>query len=265
MPETDLSLLLDAARAAGKIALRHFRESPDHWDKGDGAGPVSVADIEIDRMLRAELTAARPDYGWLSEETEDDKARLSAPRVFVVDPIDGTRAFLQGHENFGHSLAVVENGRTIAGVVHMPARGETFAAVAGGGATLNGRPLRATARAEVEGARVLAAKPQLAPDRWPGGVPPVERHFRASLAYRLALVASGAFDAMITLRDCWEWDIAAGALICSEAGATVAGRDGRALAFNSPGRMTPGAIAGSGPLVQALVDRLRLPFGGHRP
>lgn len=236
--------------------MRHFGRNPKTWDKGDGAGPVSEADIEVDRMLRAELTGARPGYGWLSEESDDDGARLTTRRTFIVDPIDGTRAFLQGHENFGHSLAVVEDGRVLAGVVHMPARGETFAAVTGGGATKNGEPVRALGRTALEGSRILAAKPQLAAERWPGGVPPVERHFRASLAYRLSLVASGGFDGMVTLRDCWEWDIAAGALICAEAGALVTDRTGAALRFNSPDAKTAGAIAGSEAVVRGLIARL---------
>ncbi|RMD88606.1 MAG: 3'(2'),5'-bisphosphate nucleotidase CysQ [Alphaproteobacteria bacterium] len=236
--------------------MRHFRTDPAQWDKGGGAGPVSEADLEVDELLRDMLCRARPDYGWLSEESEDDPARLSARRVFVIDPIDGTRAFLAGEESFAHSLAVVEDGRPVAGVVHLPARGETFTAARGGGAQCNGRPIAVSRATGADGARVLAARGQLEPRRWPGGVPPVERHFRNSLAWRMALVAGGRFDAMITLRDCWEWDIAAGALICEEAGGLVVDRHGRALVFNTAAARTPGVLAGAPAVVRDLLKRL---------
>lgn len=110
----DLALLDAAARAAGAIALRYWRRSPETWDKGDGAGPVSEADLAIDRMLAADLRAARPDYGWLSEESADEPGRLGAARTFIIDPIDGTRAFLDGTPDFAVSLAVADAGRVTA-------------------------------------------------------------------------------------------------------------------------------------------------------
>ncbi len=245
MPERDLDLLLDAAIAAGDIAERHFHATPEVWNKGDGQGPVTEADLEIDAMLRSELLSARPDYGWLSEETEDDQSRLSAERVFIVDPIDGTRSFVNGKKTFAHSLAIAENGVVTTAVVHMPLREFTYQARVGAGAYLNGQPLQHSGREGVSQARVLAATPQLAPDLWPGGVPPVEKHFRSSLAYRLCLIAEGRFDGMVTLRDAWEWDIAAGVLICDEAGATVSDRDGAGLVFNGPESKCPGVLAAS--------------------
>ncbi len=243
MPESDLSLLHDAALEAGRIARRYFRANQQVWDKGGGQGPVSEADLEIDRMLREHLSAARPGYGWLSEETEDNDERLSAARVFIIDPIDGTRAFVAGQTTFAHSLAVAENGRVVAAVVHLPLRELTYEATLGGGAFLNGRRLAASERAGLEGAQVLAPGKQMVPELWPGGLPAFERHFRSSLAYRLCLVAEGRFDAMLTLRDAWEWDIAAGTLICTEASATVTDRFGQPLRFNSPGAQTSGVLA----------------------
>ena len=256
MPGRDLDLLVDAAQAAGDIALQHFRKDPHYWDKGDGQGPVSEADIAVNSLLQAELTRARPDFGWLSEETADTPARLEAHRVFVIDPIDGTRAFLSGHENFSHSLAIVENGVPVCAVVHMPAKGLTFAARANGGATLNGQTIRPTGRAELQDASVLAAKPMMHAQHWRGAPPPVNRTFRSSLAYRLSIVASGRFDAMITFRDAWEWDIAAGDLICREAGALVTTRDGALPVYNSQAAKVPGVIAGSPAVARALLDRV---------
>ena len=218
MPEPDLQLLKDAAIAAGEIALKYFRADPESWDKGGGQGPVSEADLEIDRMLKAELLAARPDYGWLSEETEDSSDRLDHDHVFIIDPIDGTRSFIAGHENFSHSLAIARKGVVTAAVVHLPAKDMTFTAHAGGGAFMNGAAISNSGMASETGARILAAGSQFKPEFWNGNPPPVERHFRSSLAYRLCLVANGRFDGMVTLRKAWEWDIAAGDLIGQEAG-----------------------------------------------
>lgn len=255
MPERDdLALLIEAARLGGDTALRYWGGSPASWDKGGGLGPVSEADIAVDGILSDVLRSARPDYGWLSEETEDNRARLEAERVFVVDPIDGTRSYLEGGTAWAVSVAVVCRGSVETAVIALPARDRLFSAVAGGGATCNGESVRASQRREVEAARVLAPRYALSPETWgEAGVPPVQRHFRASLAYRFCLVAEGRFDAMMTVRDCWEWDIAAGALIAEEAGATVSDRRGAPLAFNSAGARTPGAVAAAPGIHAALL------------
>lgn len=257
-PGADRALLVAAAEAAGTIALRHFGADPQTWEK-PGAGPVTEADLEIDRMLRAELTAARPDYGWLSEESEGAHDRDRRERVFIVDPIDGTRAFIAGERGWGTAVAVAEWGRVIAAAMHLPAHGQTYAAALGRGATRDGAPIRASARAALEGATALAASSQLRDEFWPGGIPPVERHFRPSLAWRLCLVAEGRFDLMVTLRDAYEWDIAAGALIAAEAGATVTDRLGKALSFNHHPAQSRGVIAAPAPLHRALMARLARP------
>lgn len=250
----DLALLTEAARAAGVIALRHFKGNFETWEKSDKS-PVTEADFAVDRMLQAELCAARPDYGWLSEESEGAANRDSRERVFIVDPIDGTRAFIAGEQGWGTALAVAEHGSVIAAAMHLPARGETFAAALGQGATLNGVPIRASGRIELEGAATLAASSQLKDALWPGGVPPVERHFRSSLAWRLCLVAQGRFDIMVTLRAAYEWDIAAGSLIATEAGATVTDGDGAALMYNRHPDRAPGVIAAPEALHRALMAR----------
>ncbi len=263
MPEADRALLVEAACAAGEIALRHFKRDPTTWDKGDGQGPVTEADLEIDAMLRARLLAARPDYGWLSEESADNAARLDKRRVFVVDPIDGTRAFIDGHGNFSHSLAIVEDGVPIAAAVHLPVRERLFSAARGAGATLNDSAITASGRDALDGATVLGAKTNFEDIHWKDGTPPVKRTFRSSLAYRLALVGQGRFDAMITLRQAWEWDIAAGALIVAEAGGHVADRSGADLRFNNPHPQVNGVVAGTPTIAGALLDRLVWPLGGE--
>lgn len=256
MPVSDLPLLIDAAKAAAEVANRFWRQDPKCWDKGGGAGPVTEADLEVDALLRARLTDARPDYGWLSEETEDGPARLEDERLFIVDPIDGTRAFAAGERTWAHSLSVVERGRVTAGVVLLPRRDKLYAAALGQGATLNGAPVSASTRSELAGATVLAARPNFDAQHWKGGTPPVERQFRSSLAYRLSLIGEGRFDAMLTLRDSWEWDIAAGTLIAAEAGATVTDRAGADLRFNSSGARTPGVLAAAPAIHMALSERL---------
>ncbi|MDJ1009370.1 MAG: 3'(2'),5'-bisphosphate nucleotidase CysQ [Paracoccaceae bacterium] len=255
MPAPDLDLLVEAAREAGDIALGHWRRDPQVWDKG-GDDPVSEADLAVDAHLKTRLLAARPEYGWLSEETPDTGARLATERVFVVDPIDGTRAFIDGQETWAHSLAVVERGRVTAGVVYLPAKDRLFAAAAGQGAFCNGDPIRASGRTDPSGANVLANRANFDARHW--RVPPddLARSFRPSLAYRLALVGQGRFDAMLTLRDAWEWDIAAGTLIAAEAGATVTDRTGAALSFNAPGAKAPGVLAAGPGVHAALIARL---------
>jgi myo-inositol-1(or 4)-monophosphatase len=252
LPESDLDLLLSAALTAGEIACRHWRKDPKVWEKGVD-GPVSEADFEVDAFLRESLCEACPDYGWLSEETPDDPARRAASRLFVVDPIDGTRAFIAGEPTWAHSLAVVENGRPTAAVVHLPARKKTYAAALGRGATLNGAAIRAGDRTGVAGATFLAARASFEPQHWQGAVPQVDRAFRPSLAYRLALVAEGRYDGMLTLRPTWEWDAAAGALIATEAGATVSDRRGRPLIFNTADRRLDGLLV-AGRILHAEVS-----------
>jgi myo-inositol-1(or 4)-monophosphatase len=232
--------------------MRFWRQSPRAWDKGT-EGPVSEADLAVNDCLAGLLRAARPGYGWLSEEGPGDPAQPAAPRRFVVDPIDGTRAFLAGERHFALSLAVIADGRPVAGVVHLPALDRLYAAEAAGAATCNGAPIRASGRARPDGATALAAAASLQPGLWPGGVPALTRRFRASLAYRLCLVAEGAFDAMITLRDAWHWDIAAGALIAGRAGAAVTDRDGRPLLFAGGPPQSPGVIAAPPALHAALI------------
>jgi myo-inositol-1(or 4)-monophosphatase len=256
LPARDLPLLIDAARAAGEIATPYWRKDPTTWEKRDSAGPVTEADLAVDAMLKSRLLTARPDHGWLSEETEDGPARLTLDSVFIVDPIDGTRAFIAGESTWAHSLAVARGGQITAGVVFLPARDLLYAAAIGDGATLNGRPIRASATTHLEGATVLSNRASFLPEHWPGGVPPVERHFRPSLAYRLSLVAEGRFDAMLTLGNAWEWDIAAGCLICTEAGARVTDRHGARPEFNNSHPKVPGLIVASDPLQRDLLARL---------
>lgn len=243
MPARDLALLTEAAREAGRIALRYWRKSPQVWDKGGEHGPVTEADLAVNDMLKARLLAARPDYGWLSEETPDSADRLAVDTVFIVDPIDGTRAFVAGEETWAHSLAVAHQGRVEAGVVYLPGLDRIYTVSETAPPLKDGQPIAVSAREALTGANILTTKANMVPENWPGGVPEIERSFRASLAYRMCLAAEGRFDGMLTLRDSWEWDIAAGSLIAERAGAVVTDRRGKALHFNTPGAMAEGVLA----------------------
>jgi myo-inositol-1(or 4)-monophosphatase len=256
LPARDLALLTEAALKAGVIAMRFWKRSPKSWDKGGGHGPVTEADLDVNEMLAAHLMAARPDYGWLSEETEDGAARLAAERVFIIDPIDGTRAFMAGEETFAHSLAVAERGRVTAAAVYLPALDRLYTACDHGPALCDGAAIVASTRPGSEGATLLATQSSMAPELWPGGVPEVKRSFRASLAYRLCLVAEGRFDGMVTLRDAWEWDIAAGALIAERAGAMVTDRLGAPIRFNAAHPQSAGAVVAAPGLHAALMGGL---------
>lgn len=251
----DRDLLIHAARQGGAIALRFWKRDPQVWEKPGDLGPVTEADLAVNDALESTLRGARPDYGWLSEESADDPARLTAERVFIVDPIDGTRSFMAGEDTFGVSLAVAERGMVVAAAVYMPALDRMYAADAHG-ATRNGQPIRASARAGIEGASLLTTRPNLLPEHWPGGVPDLRRSFRSSIAFRMCLVAEGRHDGMLSLRDSFEWDIAAGDLIARQAGAVVSDRRGAALVFNRARPLASGVLAAAPGLHGALMGRL---------
>ena len=255
-PEADLALLAEAAEQAGRIALGYWRRDPKAWDKGDGAGPVTEADLAVNDALAARLMGARPGYGWLSEESEADPARLDAEHCFIIDPIDGTRAFIDGQDSFAHSLAVARGERIVAAVVHLPAQGLTYTAHEDGPALLNGQPIRPS-DAGIEGARVLTYRAVTEAENWRDGImPPFHREFRSSLAWRLCLAAEGRFDAALSLRAAWEWDIAAGTLIAERAGAQVSDRRGGVMRFNSPRAMVDGLVVAGPRLHGALLEAL---------
>ncbi|MGF1659726.1 MAG: inositol monophosphatase family protein [Rubrimonas sp.] len=260
-PADDLALLVAAVEAAGEGAMRWFGRAPRVWDKEGGAGPVTEADLEADAALKARLRAARPGYGWLSEETPDDRARLGCASVFVVDPIDGTRAFIAGETGWCVAAAVAAQGAPVAAAAFFPALGRLYAARAGGGASRDGAPIRAAEGARAGGALALAASAQLGAEHWPGGAPALRRAFRPSMIHRLCLVAEGAADVTLSFRELWEWDLAAGALIAAEAGCVVSDGRGRTHSYNAPDPRSDGVIAAP-PALHAELVRRRRPRGG---
>lgn len=252
MQATDLALITDAIRLAGRVATGFVGKDARTWDKPGGAGPVTEADLAVNAALEATLRTARPDYGWLSEESEDTAERFERDTLFIIDPIDGTRSFVEGSRTWAHSIAVVHQGQVTAGAIYLPLRDKLYTAGLGTGAFCNGAPLRASAASALGDADVLATKPVMDPGHWTAGTPQFQRAHRPSLAYRLGLVAEARFDAMLTFRPTWEWDIAAGALIVTEAGGLCTEKTGKPLRFNNQKPAVDGVIA-AGPRLHADV------------
>ena len=245
--------LQHALRAAGAIALKTFRGDIRSWFKSADS-PVSEADIAVDRFLRAAL--ARPGIGWMSEESEDDPSRLQARRLYIVDPIDGTRSYLAGRPDWSIAAALVEDGRPVAAAVFAPTHDEMFAAVAGGGAWLNGGPLRATAGSALQGARI--AGPQRYLDRLAQVAPEIVRVPKIhSLALRLARVAQGQIDAGLASVHAHDWDLAAADLLVHEAGGVMTDASGKALVYNLHNPMHGALIAAGRDRHQAVLALVR--------
>jgi myo-inositol-1(or 4)-monophosphatase len=231
------------------MAMARWRGDFDQWEKSPG-NPVSEVDLAVDQFLKAELARLDPEAGWLSEETADHAERLIRSRVWVVDPIDGTRDFVRGRRGWAVSIALVEAGRPILGVLDAPARGEHWRAVRGGGAHRNDQPIIASNWGTLAGARV----PTDALPKIDGDLTIVDKP--NSIALRMAMVAADEADLVATLRWGAEWDIAAAALIASEAGAAVSDAHGRGLEFNSTQGEAFGVLVTSQAIHAEAVSRL---------
>jgi len=231
------------------MALARWRTDFRRWEKEPGS-PVCEVDLDVDRMLRARLAALDPEAGWLSEETADKPDRLARRRVWVVDPIDGTRDYIRGRTGWCVSIALVEDGRPIVAVLDAPARRERWHAAAGRGAWRNGVRLTASRRDMLPGARFPA-----------DALPKADRDLTLvdkpnSIALRIAMIAADEADLLTTLRWGNEWDIAAAVLIAAEAGATATDALGGMLAFNKPDPRAFGVLIAAARIHAAAVRRL---------
>jgi len=245
-----LEQLSNIVAEAGRIALARAGTDYQRWEKVPGH-PVCEVDLEVNHFLREHLTALDPGAGWLSEETLDDSDRIERRRAWVVDPIDGTRDFLGGRPGWSVSVALVEERVPTIGVLAAPARDEHWTAARGQGAWRNGRRVRVSGRRELAGARVPVDQ-LAAGDHDLVAVPKPN-----SIALRIALVAAGEADLLATMRWGHEWDIAAAALIASEAGATVTGALGQPFAFNTASAKAFGVLVATPAIHAAAVERMR--------
>ncbi len=245
---------LQAAVAdAGKLALSKFRNDVRSWNKAN-ASPVSEADLAVDNFLRERLTGIDPAIGWLSEETVDVPERLMKERLWIVDPIDGTRSFIAGREDWAICAAMVERGRPVAAAVELPATGESFAAVRGGGATRNGQRIFVSVRTELAAAAV--ARPAklnsaLAPLGNTTEVPRIH-----SIAVRLSRVATGEIDGALVSANANDWDLAAPDLLVHEAGGKVTDAGGNLPVYNLATHIHGALIAAGGALHPKFVSAL---------
>ena len=244
-----------AVREAGEVALGFFRGAHRRWEKGPGQ-IVTEADIAVDGLLRRTLGGLLPDAGWLSEETADDGSRLARRRVWVVDPIDGTRSFAAGKPEFTVCAALVEDGAPVLGVILNPATGELFRAARGGGAFLDDERIVAADPAGLAGARIGISSTERHRDALAAALPGAEPIAIGSLAYKLVLIAAGRLDGYVSRRRAHDWDIAAAHLIMAEAGAVLTDAAGAAISYGQPETWRQGLVA-AGPLLQReLVARL---------
>ena len=237
MPATEVDTsfaaeeLAACVREAGTVALSMFQKPIRSWTKGPAESPVCEADVAVDEFLRQRLTAIDATVAWLSEESADDPARLDARYVWVIDPIDGTRAYIEGLQDWTISAALTDRGRPIAACLYAPATGEFFQARTASGATLNGAAIAATSGPELEAARIAGPKRFI--DRFAAVAPPIIAVPRVrSLALRLARVAQGAVDLAIAGGNSHDWDLAAADLLVHEAGGLMTSLGGGILTYN---------------------------------
>ena len=249
---SDLDLISKAARSAGAIARNAFHANASKvWDKSENH-PVTDADIAVNDYLLKELRDARPDYGWLSEETKDDLSRHECARTFVVDPIDGTRAFIDRTPNFVVSIAVIENGKSVTGALYNPLKDELYTAVIDGGAFLNGQSISCGGKSEIKDCRMVGYPRKFRRLGWPDMTVIVIN----SMAYRIALVAAGAQDATVAFTPKSDWDLAAAALIATEAGAEITNLRGEGFRYDHDSVTELGVICASPTLHALLLERV---------
>jgi myo-inositol-1(or 4)-monophosphatase len=252
--EEDYALLKQAVRDAGELALSYFRQQILVNKKADGS-EVSEADLAVDTALKLDLLTPRPDYGWLSEETEDDRERLKHRRVWVVDPIDGTSAFLRHVPEWTVSAALVEDGVPVLGIVFNPATKEFFHAIRGRGAFLNDQPIKASEKDRLDGALLIASGGLFKKKIWKEPWPEVKTRWVNSVAYRIALVACNQADATISLSAKCEWDLAAAAILVAEAGGVITDHHGKAHRYNLASPRFPSVVASGKALHPLLIER----------
>jgi myo-inositol-1(or 4)-monophosphatase len=239
----DAALLRDTVREAGALALSLFRTELKNWTKG-ASSPVSEADIAVNDLLEKRLRSATPDYGWLSEESVDDESRLEKLLVWIVDPIDGTRGYLAGREDWCVSVALVENASPVLAAVFAPASDEFFFAARGQGAARNGVAVRATPGTELDFSRVAGPKPLV--ERLSRSAGEIVLHPRiGSLALRLCRVAQGSLDVAFAGGQSRDWDLAAANLIVQEADGNMTALSGDAISYNRR-EVTHGVLVAAG-------------------
>jgi myo-inositol-1(or 4)-monophosphatase len=265
VPSPDLTEVLPVIRGiaheAGDIALRFFRSglstSARIWSKAGGS-PVTEADVAVDTFLKVRLSAVLPAAGWLSEETADDPRRLGRDHVWIVDPIDGTRAFLSGSHDWSVAIALLKGGRPVLGIVYAPAHETLYAALEGRGAWRDGKRISVSRAPSLDGISVAGPKPIV--DRLERGAPSIKRPPRIpSLALRISRVADGSVDAGLVTSNARDWDLAAADLILREAGGLLTNLRGDIPRYNEPDPTHEELAAAPQRLHAALIAAINRP------
>ena len=254
--ERELQVARDAALAAGEILQRYFRDGGYQIDSKGRNNPVTTADFEADSELKQILRDAFPAYGWLSEETADNDDRLTRERVWIVDPLDGTKEFIKGIPEFVVAIALAEHGVPVLGVSYNPIKQELFSGMPGAGCFLDGKPVTVSSTSTLEHSTILASRSETARGEWKAYEGRVTVRPIGSVAYKLALVAAGQADATFTLTPKSEWDIASGVALIIAAGGRVTDLHGGEVRFNHRDVKTPGFVASNGHLHAQLESML---------
>lgn len=256
--ERERAVAVDAARAAGAIIRDYYEGRGDIALRQKGHdNPLTAADEDADARIRQIVLGAFPDDGWLSEETRDSRERLAKPRVWVVDPLDGTKEFTQHIPEFCVCIALTVEGLPVVAVEYNPAADRLYCAVRGHGTTVDGVPARVSGERRIAEARVLASRSEDKRGEWEVYKPRCRVVLTGSVAFKLAELSAGHGDATFTLTPKNEWDVCAGSLLVEEAGGRVTGLDLRPLRFNQPEPLRPGLIASNGHLHDDLVALIR--------
>ncbi len=256
--DKELAVAIDAAREAGAIVLRYYQSDVGHWEKSED-NPLTLADLESDRAIGARLRAAFPKDAILSEETVDDASRLANERVWIVDPMDGTKEFTKRIPELGVSIALTVGGEPVVGVIFNPVADGCVWASQGGGTFRNGRRVRVSAVTELRDAVVIASRTEISRDQFA----PYEGWFKelrpvGSIAWKLACIASAEGDLNVSVAPKNEWDVCAGDVLVREAGGVYVGFDGARRIYNQPKTLIEaGMAAGPVPLVESFAARER--------
>lgn len=252
MDYTEILNRIETALTAATQALQEFTPGNIQSKLKTGGDPVTEADVLLDKILKAELL--RDGEGWLSEETKDDQSRLKKECVWIVDPLDGTREFIQGIPEWCISIAYVVNGRPEAAGICSPSAQETFLGTRSGGVTLNGKPVKVTDKRDLAGATVLASRSEVNRGQWKQFEnAPFETIPMGSVAYKMARVAAGLNDMTFTLVPKNEWDVAAGWLLVEAAGGRVLDKNGVPRVFNQSNPLLPGLFAANPDILEKLI------------
>ena len=258
---SDRDILIDAVRQAGRIARELFQTDFKQWQKGKN-DPVTEADLAIDALLKDILMSARPDYGWLSEESVDNLERLDRSRVWIVDPIDGTRAFVKGRPHFTICAALVEDGASVIGVVYNPITDDLFEAIRHEGARRNGKTMTVSQMHDIEHCRMLGSKDLFQHPKWKRAWPEMTIRAMNSIALRIVLAGTDEWDACMALNRKSDWDLAAADIIATEAGALCTDYKGQGFTYNQEHTTQSSVVVANPMLHDKLIQRvshLKLP------